>query len=167
MLLMQRLPYFKTGLQRHRMNALNRTDAEFCGKVPLHQTNLIQPHGYLLVIDIKEFTILQVSDNVEELLGKPAKDVINTSLENYITETDLRDVKHRFNYSGGEGIPFVFSFRSGERLAVIKFHESYFILEVDREIRSLQKSTSFIPIYQELKFIMAAIEKAGTINDAC
>ncbi|HJW16158.1 MAG TPA: GAF domain-containing protein, partial [Flavisolibacter sp.] len=49
----------------------------------------------------------------------------------------------------------------------IKFHESYIILEVDREIRSLQKETSFIPIYQELKFIMAAIEKAGTINEAC
>ena len=149
------------------MTSLNTTDAEFCGKVPLHQTNLIQPHGYLLVIDINEFTILQVSDNVEELLGKPARDVINTSLETYISETDLRDVKHRFNYSGGEGIPFVFSFYTGERLAVIKFHESYFILEVDREVRSLQKATSFIPIYQELKFIMASIEKAGNINEAC
>jgi light-regulated signal transduction histidine kinase (bacteriophytochrome) len=149
------------------MTSFNKNDAEFCGKVPLHQTNLIQPHGYLLVIDSKEFTILQVSDNVEALLGKPAKDVINTSLETYITETDLLDVKHRFNYSGGEGIPFVFSFHSGERLAVIKFHESYFILEVDREVRSLQKATSFIPIYQELKFIMAAIEKAESINESC
>ena len=74
------------------MTSFNKNDAEFCGKVPLHQTNLIQPHGYLLVIDIKELTILQVSDNVDELLGKPAKDVINTSLENFITETDLRDV---------------------------------------------------------------------------
>jgi two-component system, chemotaxis family, sensor kinase Cph1 len=145
----------------------NKTDAEFCGKVPLHQTNLIQPHGYLLVIDIKDFTILQVSENVEELLGKPAEELINTSLEGYITQSDLDSVRHRFTYSGGEGIPFIFSFHSGERLAVIKFHESYFILEVDREIRSLQKATSFIPIYQELKFIMAAIEKTSSINEAC
>jgi two-component system, chemotaxis family, sensor kinase Cph1 len=164
---MQHLPYFKTGSQRHRMNALNRTDAEFCGKVPLHQTNLIQPHGYLLVIDKSDFTILQVSENVEDLLGKPANDVINTSLETYITDSDLKDVKNRFNYSGGEGIPFVFSFHSGERLAVIKFQESYFILEVDLEIRSLKKATSFIPIYQELKFVMAAIERADSINKAC
>jgi light-regulated signal transduction histidine kinase (bacteriophytochrome) len=71
------------------MNALNRTDAEFCGKVPLHQTNLIQPHGYLLVIDKRDFTILQVSENVEDLLGKPANGVINTSLETYITDSDL------------------------------------------------------------------------------
>jgi two-component system, chemotaxis family, sensor kinase Cph1 len=149
------------------MTSLNTTDAEFCGKVPLHQTNLIQPHGYLLVIDIKEFNILQVSENAEELLGKPAKEVINTSLEAYITQSDMDAVRHRFTYSGGEGIPFIFSFHSGERLAVIKFHDSYFILEVDREIRSLQKETSFIPIYQELKYIMAAIEKAGTINEAC
>ena len=149
------------------MLTIKQTEAEFCGKVPLHQTNLIQPHGYLLVIDTQNFTILQASDNVEELLEKPAKEVIGSPLQNYVSESDLLDVKHRFTYSGNEGIPFIFSFHSGERLAVIKFHESYFILEVDLEVRSFQKTTSFITVYQELKYIMAAIEKTTSVNEAC
>ena len=41
------------------MQVQSMNDAAFCGKVPLHQTNLIQPHGFLLVAD-KDFRFIQV-----------------------------------------------------------------------------------------------------------
>ena len=38
------------------MNPKVNYEAEFCGKVPLNQTNLIQPHGVLLIQMIFELS---------------------------------------------------------------------------------------------------------------
>lgn len=51
------------------MSKIRNFDAEFCGKVPLHQTNLIQPHGVLLVVEKGNLTILQGSENADAIFG--------------------------------------------------------------------------------------------------
>ena len=53
----------------------HKSDAEFCGKVPLHQTNLIQPHGYLLIVEQPGFGIAQASENAEALLQKDIREI--------------------------------------------------------------------------------------------
>jgi light-regulated signal transduction histidine kinase (bacteriophytochrome) len=50
------------------MNSVQASE-EFCGRVPLNQTNLIQPHGMLLVLDKTSFNILQVSENYSNRLN--------------------------------------------------------------------------------------------------
>ncbi|MER3464227.1 MAG: hypothetical protein C4329_07225 [Chitinophagaceae bacterium] len=65
--------------------ARKNMDEEFCGKVPLHQTNAIQPHGVLLVVAKDNLNILQVSENTETFLDIPANKLVNVSLPSTIT----------------------------------------------------------------------------------
>ena len=44
-------------------------DTDFCGSIPLNYINHVQPHGILLVIDKDDFTIVQASENVKQILG--------------------------------------------------------------------------------------------------
>lgn len=145
---------------------LTNNQSDFCGKVPLHQTNLLQPHGYLLVVD-GQLNIIQVSENVEELVGKPAKDLINTSLQDYIKPIQVQKIKERLNAKISGRLPFLFSFSSGDHLAIIKKQEAYFIMEVEKQNRSSQGNDAFITVYEDLKYVMAAIEEAKTTEETC
>jgi light-regulated signal transduction histidine kinase (bacteriophytochrome) len=91
------------------MTNIKNNDAEFCGKVPLHQTNLIQPHGFLLVIDRQTLEIVQGSENVNELLGVSIKDALKTPLTKYVPEEQAIQLQQRFDGTVTSRIPFVFT----------------------------------------------------------
>lgn len=55
-------------------------DLSNCAREPIHIPGSIQPHGVLLVLGEPELRVLQVSANVEELLGVPAAAALGRSL---------------------------------------------------------------------------------------
>ncbi|MGB8191475.1 MAG: hypothetical protein WCF67_06125 [Chitinophagaceae bacterium] len=67
----------------------NRTgknyDSDFCGTLPLHIINTIQPYGMLMVLDKTNLNIVQVSENIREALSMKPESVVNTAFGNYIT----------------------------------------------------------------------------------
>ncbi|CAN5721965.1 hypothetical protein BH24BAC1_BH24BAC1_32360 [soil metagenome] len=52
-------------------------DSEFCGSLPLHFVNLIQPHGVLLVVDKAQNQVKQVSENISDFFSLPAASFLN------------------------------------------------------------------------------------------
>lgn len=144
-------------------------DSEFCGRVPLNQTNLIQPHGILMLVDKVNWNIIQVSENVADLLGKTAPEVINTPFTDYITPAQKENIQGRFEESRGGRIPFTFSFQqeggSKDYLALVQAQEQYLMLEIERAaVNAVQNS--FINVYGELKYAIAGIDAANTIEEA-
>jgi light-regulated signal transduction histidine kinase (bacteriophytochrome) len=68
-------------------------DSAFCGGIPLHLVNLIQPHGLLLVLDKTGFGIIQASQNVAAWFAVPAEDLLDQPLSQGFT--DLSDCNLR------------------------------------------------------------------------
>ena len=62
---------------------------------------------------------------------------------------------------------FLLSFPGGLHLATVKLQESFLVLEVEKESRRTQADDSFINIYQDLKYIMTAIEETYTVEQTC
>lgn len=144
-------------------------DSEFCGRVPLHQTNMIQPHGVLMLLEKGTGTILQVSENIKELLGIEARDMVQTPFAHYVTDKQHQLLQKRFETFVSGKIPFTFTINQGGNtrpvLALAQSLEPYLMLEI--EIDSMQEAQdSFISVYQELKVVLSAIEAAGTIEEA-
>jgi two-component system, chemotaxis family, sensor kinase Cph1 len=143
-------------------------DSEFCGKVPLNQTNMIQPHGVLLIIDKRDFKILQVSENITELTGNTANEVVNKTLFEIVKQEQVERVQEKFSNSTDGKIPFSLSFLKygihTEFLALIQQQEDYLIMEVERKVSD--EEDSFINIYHEVKYTISAIETATTIEEA-
>ena len=150
-----------------RLNRLN-LDAVFCGKVPLHQTNLIQPHGVLLIVAKDDLTILQVSENITEVLSKPASEIAGTPLSDYINSEDVQLLQERFANPIEGKIPLTFSFQQHgvlkKFLALVQMQPEYYIMELEKDTSSTEDS--FISVYQELKYVIAAIEATASIDAA-
>src|SRR5690349_20797789 len=119
------------------MNNQRNLDNEFCGKVPLNQTNMIQPHGVLLVVQKSNFKILQVSENIVALTGKTADEVVHSSLFDIIKKEQAEKVQEKFTNNTDGKIPFSISFLNNgnavDTLALIQQQDDCLILEVEKK----------------------------------
>lgn len=140
-------------------------DTEFCGKVPLHQTNLVQPHGVLLVVKGDDLTILQGSENAAEVLGTSIEKAVGQSLAGMISAAELASLRLRLQGDLQGKIPVTLTLGGKSRLALVHKQGAYFIAEVEKD--EYAASDSFVNVYQELKFSISTIESAVTADEAC
>lgn len=149
------------------MNKKINYEAEFCGKVPLNQTNMIQPHGVLLIVDSASFKIIQLSENAGEIFGIDFKEVISKSLFDFLDKSQAEKFKERFQSKPVGKLPYILSFVTGDYLASVETPDQLLIIEIEKEKRSDTNTDSFLNIYQELKYAMTAVEAANTTEEAC
>ena len=140
-------------------------DSDFCGSLPLHHINLIQPYGYLMVLDKKDFTLIQASENIDEVLGHTVQNALGTSLSDYIKVEQAEVLRQKFSLALRDKIPLSFTFNINdlpeEFNALVHSKQDYLIVELEKA----QVKNSFIDIFQELKFVMAEINLADTIEE--
>lgn len=140
---------------------------EFCGKVPLHQTNLIQPHGVLLIIEKGTRQILQASENVNLVFGKEAADVVGQPLDHFLRNANDARFKELFEEAPAMRVPFLFESGAGKYLGTLKAQEEYYILELEVEGRSIEGEESFVDVYHDVKITMASLNDATDMIEVC
>lgn len=140
-------------------------DSDFCGSLPLHIINLVQPYGVLVVLDKASLDIVQVSENVEALLLKEPAQVVNTSFGKYIAEAQFTDLKKRVDAGADPRLPFSFTINNKVHSALVHAKEQHILIEIDKEPRSTQ--SSFFDVFQKLKHAIAQIENASTTAEVC
>jgi two-component system, chemotaxis family, sensor kinase Cph1 len=145
-------------------------DSEFCGSLPLHLINLIQPYGVLVVLNKADFRIIQVSENIETITGLNAQQAINTSIENYISADQFSELIQKFAKDITGKIPLNLTFAVNgifySFLALIHSRSEYLILEME-EKETLSRKETFVDVYQEIKFAMAKINLTSTTEEIC
>lgn len=144
-------------------------DSDFCGSLPLNNVNLIQDYGYLLVLDISSLNIVQVSENIVSLVGKPIQELVNSNVSTIVGEEDLRKISNNINSGIKQRIPFNLFIRTdGSNLqchALMHIKEDYILIELEKA--SERRSRNFTDVFQEVKKIMAAIDQAETVQSVC
>lgn len=111
-------------------------DATFCGTIPLHNTNAIQPHAALFVLNVVDFHIIQISSNVGDWLGLSTDAILNQPLENIVEKKCVMIIKEKymksyFKYVAPEYITFVLSIGEITYLSRIHEKENYLLIEVE------------------------------------
>lgn len=139
-------------------------DSEFCGSIPLNFLNLVQPHGVLLVLEKESYTIIQTSENSRRVLGKAAKELVDTVLGNYISEKQLLLLQEKVRPQDfGHPLAMTLNWKEGELekqlLASVQQKENYLLLELE-EITVPAQSESFINIYQDITNVVAELKEA-------
>ncbi|HYC29791.1 MAG TPA: hypothetical protein VEB42_13255, partial [Chitinophagaceae bacterium] len=140
-------------------------DSDFCGSLPLHLINLVQPYGILIVLDKTELNIVQVSENLQELLSISPREAVDTPLSNYISRSQFEQLKTLLEQHKGHRLPLNLTFDEKDHPALVHTKEQYILLEIDKYPRSRQ--SSFIDVFQTLKQAMALIDQAGTTIEVC
>lgn len=142
----------------------NNFDSDFCGSLPLQHINVVQSYGYLAVVDKSAFQLLQVSENAAELFNQPLKSIIGSPLADHTDISQLRSLGERFNDNLKEKFPLTLTFGERKMLALAHFKPGYVILEIEKA--ELETERSFTNVFEEVKYAMAAIESADTIESA-
>ncbi|WP_413666732.1 GAF domain-containing protein [Mucilaginibacter sp. Mucisp86] len=139
-------------------------DSEFCGSLPLNYINVIQSYGYLLVLDQVSFHILQLSENCTDLFQEDFHEITGKELGKFADVEQLKDLQRRFAGRSKEKIPLTLSISGRRLLALAHFKDALIILEIEGADQPVERS--FTNVYEEVKYAMAAIEAAETIEDA-
>lgn len=142
-------------------------DSEFCGSLPIHLTNMIQPYGILVVIARSSGKIIQVSENAEKVFGVPAKSLIDTPLANYISADQQDRLADLWKDSVKDRIPLTWTIQSKQYLSLIHLKKEYVLAEVEAEPFDANSQDSFVKVFQDIKFTMSSIEAGASVQKVC
>src|SRR5690606_42126994 len=123
-------------------------DSEFCGSIPLHLVNMVQPHGMLLVLDKEQLQVIQASENIAQVLGKSIDDILELPLAELIPAKQHQELLDKMGQLDSlERIPVTLSFSTatGQRYytALLHVKEAYVLVELE-EISDASSELSFI-----------------------
>lgn len=143
-------------------------DSEFCGSIPLHLVNLIQPHGVLLVLDKAELRIRQASENVSQHLLTSVEDLLEKPFSDFLPGWQYEDLLTKINSQNSqEKIPFSLTLlvqgKEHNFTALVHPEQEYVLVELEEIETSSEKS--FIGMYQHIKYITMLLKQANTIAE--
>ncbi len=140
---------------------------EFCGSVPLHNINLVQEYGFLMVVGLADKQIIQASENIEELIGKSVQEIVNTPFSSYLQPESLKVLDDIIARGITDRIPLslVFNKSAARVSAIVHLKTDYFILELEKDGNTSERF--FTNVFQDLKHSIAMIEKASNIQETC
>lgn len=145
------------------MSKKTNYDSDFCGSLPLSTINVIQDYGYLVVVEKSTFKILQVSENSTELFDWKLAEIVGNPLSDFVVTDHLRSLEERFAGNVKVKVPLTLAFRNNNISVLGHFSERYIVLEIEKY--GLPKERTFSNVYEEVKYAVAAIESATTIED--
>ncbi|WP_276134202.1 GAF domain-containing protein [Polluticoccus soli] len=141
-------------------------DSTFCGSLPLNFINQVQPYGVLIVLQRSTLHVVQLSQNVEEMLGLKVDDILEQPFSEFITDEQCSKLQQLLAAATNEKLPLTFSFNNtGDFLGIIHAKDDVIVIELEKI--GDNSSSSFLSIYQRLKHAMAAINDSDTIEAVC
>lgn len=143
-------------------------DSTFCGSIPLNFINQVQPHGVLLVLNKDHFNVLQVSENAEQFLKLPAGDIVGQDLSHFIGDEQQKEFVQKVQRQAvSNQYSHTLSWSTGEEekqfLAIVHPREDYLLMELE-EIADGRQANSFVSIYEEISYVIAALKKAENLQ---
>ncbi|MFD3000635.1 GAF domain-containing protein [Pontibacter toksunensis] len=145
-------------------------DSEFCGSIPLHLVNLIQPHGMLLVVNKTELRVVQASTNVETYLGIPVDDLLEQPLSDYLSAVQYADIQSKIASQNSQAkIPLTLTFTVQDTqrtfTALVHPREEYVLIELE-ESAPTSGEESFLGLYQQIKYITSLLKQVQSTAEA-
>lgn len=139
------------------MREISKYDSEFCGSVPIHMINVIQPYGALIIVNREQSKIVQVSDNLPPMLNTPANDMVGKPITAFIPTPPVFTTK--------EKVPQAITIANQRYLGFVHSKPTYYIVELNLQSQD-EASDNFMEVYPELRTVMRAIEEAVDLQAA-
>lgn len=142
-------------------------DLTNCDREPIHIPGLIQPHGVLLVMQEPDFCMVQVSANVETVLGLPPEQLLDRCIADLLSADQVEVFQEALLRDDLETNPlFVFPlrFNHGKLFDAVAHRMSgWVILELEPAPPMLEWSDR----YRQMSSIMNRVNSAPTLQQAC
>ncbi|PPS45094.1 ATP-binding protein [Chroococcidiopsis sp. TS-821] len=143
---------------------LTTYDKEF-----LHLSGAIQPHGLLFALKEPQLEIIQVSNNTFELLGFHPQALLNRSLKDLLSPTELHFIEGCLVKDFESVNPIKLSLAISNNIKNFDgiLHRCGEILILELEPKLTQEDRDFIRFYHLVKGAIAKMQKAPTLLEMC
>jgi len=143
---------------------LTAYDKEF-----LHLSGAIQPHGILFALKEPQLEIIQVSNNTFELLGFHPQALLNQSLKDLLTPTELLFIEGCLVKDFESVNPIKLSIDMSNNIKNFDgiLHRCNGVLILELEPKLTQEDRNFIRFYHLVKGAIAKLQNAPTMSGMC
>lgn len=144
-------------------------DASFCATIPLHNTNAIQPHAALFVVNVTDFRVIQISSNVDYWLGISTDAILNQPLENIVEQKCMENIRDKYARSYFKYVvPEYITLHSynGEISYLGRIHEkeNYLLIEVEF-VNEISQRKPFVNAYQKFQEVAVRLNQCTGIDE--
>lgn len=150
----------------------NRLSLRQLDEQPIHMLSQIQPHGVLLVLEEPSLRILQVSQNIESILGISPDKMIHNHLADLLDPFQMERIQTGLKQDNLDFInpTKVWMRIEGDDYAIFDgvFHrnsDSYLILEL--EPATSQDNIAFLSFYYLARVSINQLEASSNLRDFC
>jgi two-component system, chemotaxis family, sensor kinase Cph1 len=140
-------------------------DSEFCGSLPIHLINQIQPYGVLVVALHDSKRVIQVSENAEVVFGIPAHQMINTDLRSYLSREACKNLDEQNPRGVSAKGPAVWQINHIPFLSFVHSKDEFLLIEIDAVPYEKEKQLSFVSVYKEIRQVMTLIQASASIKE--
>jgi len=141
----------------------------FCDQQSLQSLQTIQAYGALLVIDRNDLTIVQVSNNVEKLLGFTLASLLNHKLSQFLSAAANKDFQTHLRQTVKCLTPITLQLQHLQHVidcwARVYDHEVYQIIEIIPTDSG--HKPMFLEASKELEFGFQQIDQGNDIHSVC
>jgi light-regulated signal transduction histidine kinase (bacteriophytochrome) len=147
-------------------NLAQTPDLTQYAREPVRTPGSIQPHGVLFVLQEPQLTVLQVSHNTFEFIGRHPHELLNQPLATVLDSQHL-DMLQNCLLKDFESInPLKISITNEEELlsfdGIIHRHDGVLLLEL--EPNPVRQNSNFFSFYHQTKSSIDQIQKASTLQ---
>lgn len=142
-------------------------DSEFCGSLPIHHINVVQPYGVLVVLEKVSLNIVQASENAADIFETPVEQLVQQSLYHYLDNASAAALNKKVERQLKDKLPVTLMLHGKKVLALLHVKEPYLLMEVELPRNETQSAMTFVDVYQEVKYAMAAIDLAANTQEIC
>lgn len=138
-----------------------------CEREPIHIIGQIQSYGYLLALDKDGLGIRKASENIEQLIGAPAREIIGHSIDMYFSFSFLEYLQQLVEPRDVEDYGSL-SFEHNKVDYVLSVHESdgLLVLEIERGSKKLVGDSPFH--YPDLvESVLAELDLHDDVKEVC
>ncbi|MGV3663967.1 MAG: ATP-binding protein [Prosthecobacter sp.] len=145
-------------------------DLSNCDREPIHIPGSIQPHAVMIVLEEPALKILQVTANVEELLGRKAEELCGQRLESVLKAEDLAYLREQILGKPLDAAPhYLPPLVAGDKglgfEGLVHRHQGVLIMELERWPD--HASQVHEEIYASLKHTLAHLQGTHGVVDFC
>ena len=146
-----------------------RVDLNNCDREPIHIPAAIQPHGALVVINEADWSIVQVSANVEAYLGKPIEALLNQPASELFELHQIQLIEQCLaaNFEAINPLHFDFTSGAATRPFAGVVHRSDDNIVIELEPAEATESVNFFDFYQSVKRPISQIQRTRTLAELC
>ncbi|WP_166333113.1 GAF domain-containing protein [Sphingobacterium chungjuense] len=137
-------------------------DADFCGALPIHHINTIQPYGITLVIDKENYSIVQTSTNTIDQLQIDHKDLIGMTFCELCDQSEAQ-IRDSFAVRIGKRDTYTIEIADKTFYALVHEKEVYIIVELQEKAPN-KKLTGGL---QDIKNLVTAMEGINDLSELC